>query len=252
VTSDVSLVGVYRARHAHFVQRLCEPALERGWQIAWWALDDVVDELAAHTVGDGPGAKFPLLNHLLSHLDTKTPWLVVSDDDLTFERRDVVALQRLCARAGFDLAQPARVDETVSHPITSACARSVARRTSFVEIGPLFVVGPGWRDRIVPFPKEHEMGWGLELDWFELEREGCTLGIVDAVPIRHETPHVRGYDAGPEFERLHREFARRGLTWDDVQLTYETWRPWRFRPPWRGRISPPSAPAAQLARSPQP
>ena len=30
------------------------------------------------------------------------------------------------------------------------------------------------------------MGWGVELDWLDLHKEGCVLGIVDAVRVRHE------------------------------------------------------------------
>ena len=61
---------------------------------------------------------------------------------------------------------------------------SAARRTTFVEIGPIFAFRRAWTPRILPFPAAHTMGWGLELDWFDLERSGARLGIVDAVPIR--------------------------------------------------------------------
>ncbi len=227
-----ALIGVYRARNAHLVRAICEPALAQGWTVAWWALDDIPDELAPHTVGSGPGQRLPLLNRILGSLGAPASWLVVSDDDVAFERGDVVALQRVCRRGGLDLAQPARTDTRVDHPITSARPRSRARRTSFVEIGPLFAVGPAWRDRIVPFPEERGMGWGLELDWFELERDGCALGIVDAVRVRHEGTPGGDYDFAGEVRRVHAELAARGLEWSDVQLVRGTWRPWRRTPPW--------------------
>jgi hypothetical protein len=231
-----ALVGVYRARNAHFVTELCEPALARGWTVAWWALDETVDDLAPFTVGSGPGAKFDLLNRVVSSLDEDTEWLVVSDDDLIFERGDVVDLQRMCRRAGFDLAQPARSEAVVDHEITARRDLSVARRTSFVEIGPIFVVGPGWRDRIVPFPEGRGMGWGLELEWYELLRAGCVLGIIDSMSVRHTGARGVDYDMEDEFVRLRAEFGARGLdTWSDVQLTFEIWRPWMRRPPWRWR-----------------
>ena len=46
------------------VRRLLEPALAHGWVAAWWAHDEVADELADVTVGVGPGAKLPLLNEV--------------------------------------------------------------------------------------------------------------------------------------------------------------------------------------------
>lgn len=219
--------------------------MARGWTVAWWALDDVVDDLAPFTVGSGPGTKLPLVNRILERLDSQADWLVVSDDDLVFEKGDVVALQKLCDRAGFDLAQPARGEPIVDHEITSARRFSVARRTSFVEIGPLFVVGPRWRDRIVPFPEERGMGWGLELDWHELAREGCSLGVVDAVRVRHTGARGEGYDLEREVAAVHEELAARGFdSWSNVQTTFETWRPWQRSPPWS------SAPTSGSAEPP--
>ena len=237
----VALVGVYRARNEHYVRDLARPALEQGWTVAWWALDRVADELADITVGVGAGTKFDLLNEVLGTLGGSYEWLVVSDDDVTFARGDVVALRRRCERAGLDLAQPGRADSGVSHPITAARRLSRARRTSFVEIGPLFVVGPRWRDRILPFPAGVGMGWGLELDWFGLAEEGCVLGIVDSMPVRHEGTAGEDYDAEGEYERLLQLFAARGMSWSDVQLTLDTWRPWQPWPPWASKLSRSSA-----------
>lgn len=233
MSRPASLIGVYRSRNADRVRRLVEPALVEGWSVAWWALDDVVGDLAGVTVGSGSGAKLPLLNELLRRSGSRAEWLVVSDDDVTFERGDVVGLVSLCTRAGLDLAQPARTDSAVDHEITTARRLSLARRTSFVEIGPLFVVGPGWRDRIVPFPEERGMGWGLELEWHELHREGCALGIVDAVRVRHEGFRGEDYDDRTEVHRVHEELATRGFGgWSDVQSTLATWRPWQRLPAW--------------------
>jgi len=233
VTPPASLVGIYRSRNAARVRRLVEPALVAGWSVAWWALDNVADDLAHVTVGSGHGAKLPLVNELLRRSGSLGEWLVVSDDDVAFERGDVVGLVSLCARARLDLAQPARTDPSVDHEITAARRLSVVRRTSFVEIGPLFVVGPSWRDRIVPFPEERGMGWGLELEWHELHREGCALGIVDAVRARHEGSRGEDYDDRTQAHRVHEELAARGFGgWIDVQSTLATWRPWQRAPAW--------------------
>jgi len=233
VTSAAALVGVYRARNAERVRALVDPALARGWQVAWWALDDVVDDLEPLTVGSGAGPRLALLNRVLERADVRAGWVAVSDDDVRFERGDVTRLVSLAERARLDLAQPARSDAGVDHGITAARRLSRARRTSFVEIGPLFVVGPRWRDRVIPFPEERGMGWGLELDWLQLFREGCELGIVDAVRVRHEGERGEEYDDAREIDRVHAELEALGYRgWSDVQVTLGTWRPWQRSPGW--------------------
>lgn len=233
MTASAAVVGVYRARNADLVRRLVEPALSRGWHVAWWALDDVVDDLASVTVGSGAGPRLALLNRVLVLAGVRAEWVVVSDDDLSFERGDVARLVSLTERARLDLAQPARSDAAVDHGITAARRLSRARRTSFVEIGPLVVVGPRWQDRILPFPEARGMGWGLELDWLQLFREGCELGIVDAVRVRHEGERGAEYDDAGEIDRVHAELEALGYRgWSDVQLTLGTWRPWQRSPSW--------------------
>ena len=102
-----------------------------------------------------------------------------------------------------------------------------------MEIGPLFVIGPRWRDRVLPFPEERGMGWGLELAWLDLFREGCELGIVDAVRVRHEGSRGEEYDDVDEIDRVHARLESLGYRgWSDVQVTLGTWRPWQRAPSW--------------------
>ena len=78
------------------------------------------------------------------------------------------------------------------------------------------------------------MGWGLELEWHELHRQGCALGIVDGVRVRHEGDRGEDYDYRSDAHRVHAELAARGFNgWPDVQLTLGTWRPWQRSPRWR-------------------
>lgn len=228
-----TLVGVYRSRNANRVRRLVQPALDRGWAVAWWALDEVAEGLEPVTVGSGGGPRLVLLNEVLARAGVGDGWVVVSDDDVSFERGDVVRFASLAARAGLDLAQAARADPAVDHGITSFRRLSRARRTSFVEIGPVLAVGPRWRERILPFPAERGMGWGLELEWLDLFREGCELGIVDAVRVRHEGSRGEEYDDAGEIDRVHAELEALGYrSWSDVQVTLGTWRPWQRSPAW--------------------
>jgi hypothetical protein len=83
------------------------------------------------------------------------------------------------------------------------------------------------------------MGWGLELDWFDLAGEGAHLGVVDAVPIRHLHPVGRAYAKADEGERLRALVRARGLTsFHDAQRTLGTWWPWQSQAPWLCRPAP--------------
>jgi hypothetical protein len=77
------------------------------------------------------------------------------------------------------------------------------------------------------------MGWGVELDWHELWKAGCLLGIVDDVRVVHVGEPGGEYDAGLEATRIHEELARRRYEgWQDIQRTVGVWRPWTKTPPW--------------------
>ena len=231
---DAHIVAIYRARNAKYVSRLLEPVLAVGWGVALWALDEVVDDLAPHTVGAGRGERLALLNRILELSDPGPGWLVVSDDDLIFTRGDVVDLVAICELAGFGLAQPAHfVSPLLSHPITGARPLSVARMTTFVEIGPLFAVAPRWLPRLAPFPEDRGMGWGLELEWRALLDDGCLFGIVDAVTVRHEGAIGSEYDAQLYSRSVKAELAASGVQgWAELQRILATWRPWQRVAPW--------------------
>ena len=152
------------------------------------------------------------------------------------------ALVVLCERGLLDLAQPARSDGNakfafnVAHAITRARKLSRVRLTTFVETGPLIVVGPRWRNRIFPLPEARGMGWGVELDWYELWKGGCVLGIVDAVRVAHLGEPGSEYDAREAAARVHEELAhRRYGDWKEVQRTIDVWRPWAKHAPWLRR-----------------
>ena len=240
--SSVGVVGIYRKRNAALVRETVAPAVAAGWSTAWWALDEADEHLEETTVGEGPGAKLPLLNEIVARAGLRDGWLVVLDDDAVFTRGGLVELVELCRQAGLDLAQPARSDDNsihefnVAHPITAARRLSRARTTTFVEVGPIFVIGPGWRDRIVPFPAERGMGWGVELDWYVLHQQGCRLGIVDAVRVEHRGAPGAEYDFERQVTRMHAELRERGFEgWSDVQRTLAVWRPWQRVAPWSGQ-----------------
>ena len=164
-----------------------------GWEVGLWALDTVDPDLARFSVGSGPGSRTDLLNKLAAQSGTDPDrYLVFADDDVEIARGELPISSRSSPLQVLDLAQPAHaVGSHYSHRLTAARPWSIARRTGYVEIGPLIVVAPAWRDRIVPFPAGFGMGWGLEMLWSGLQAQGCRLGIVDTVRVRHlERPAV--------------------------------------------------------------
>ena len=225
-----ALLCIYRERNAAVVRRLVRQGLRAGLMPRLWALDAVAPSLATWTLGDGPGAKFALLNELVRDDDG---WVVVADDDVWLP--SLSAFLWVVRRAAFDLAQPAHTRHLshLSHAVTLRAPRSVARVTEFVEIGPLFVVSPAWRRSVVPFPADAGMGWGLEADWYALSKRGARLGIVDAVPMRHLAPVGTAYPQGVERERMAARLGAAGLEGlHEAQRTLATWRPWQRTPPW--------------------
>ena len=229
------VTGIYRTRNAETLCRMLDEVDPATFRTALWALDASAPLLADHTVGEGGGSKFELLNRILALQPlAESEYLVVTDDDLTFRRGSLGRFLDIAVACHLDLAQPAHDRRSHrSHEITRRRLLSKARRTTFVEIGPVFLVAPRLRTEIVPFPDGVGMGWGLELLWHDLHTQGAALGIVDAVSVRHHVPPGAGYDL--EAERLANSERLKSRGWErmaDMQATLQTWRPWQASPPW--------------------
>lgn len=227
---------VYRAKNARVVRRLVRSALRSDATVRLWALDETEPSLSTWTVGSGPGGKFELANRLLAAAPVPDgAYVVVTDDDVTLAL-GMGWFLRLVRRAALDVAMPAHRKHlsNLSHQATLRASWSLARLTQFVEIGPVFAVSPRIRDRVLPFPDDAGMGWGLEADWYVLQRdEGARLGIVDGAPMRHLTPVATSYPQGVERERMAERIRRAGLGGlHEIQTTVATWRPWQRTPPW--------------------
>jgi glycosyltransferase involved in cell wall biosynthesis len=230
------VMGIYRRRNADRIGLLVREARDRGWDVRLWALDETAAELAGFTVGTGPGGKFALLNRLLGAGPLEPyDWVVVTDDDVVLTTSGLAQLLSVCETAGFALAQPAHYERSHhSYTVNARRNLAVARLVQFVEIGPLFAVRGAWLDRVVPFPESYGMGFGLELEWADLRREGARLGVVDATPCRHLEPIGRGYREDAEIASYKSLVRTRGsVSLQDLQTTLGTWRPWRSRPPWQ-------------------
>lgn len=235
-SGPVLLLSVYRERNAGILERAVTEALDRGWDVRLWALDHTPPSLAAQTVGAGAGARFPLLNALVeaAELD-RYEWAVVVDDDVRLPHGSLGVLLSVAEQAGLDLVQPAH--SARSHHTFDLNVRrpsAIARHTSFVESGPVFAIRGPWVARTLPFAAEHQMGWGIELEWYDLALEGARLGIIDAVAVRHLQSIGRGYRRDRETALLERGLRDRGFTeFTDIQRTLAVWRAWHTEPALR-------------------
>ena len=103
---------------------------------------------------------------------------------------------------------------------------SLARRTRYVEIGPVTLFRRAVAQELMPFP-ELRFGWGLDNHWGALAHErGWRLGVVDALPVRHEFQEVAtAYTHAEAIAEARRFLAGRPyLRTDDAQRTLATVR----------------------------
>ncbi len=227
------LICVYRHRNAGLVQEIALQALSARLEPRLWALDEVAPELSDWTFGSGPGPRLALLNMLLDGASRKG-FLVVSDDDVSFDQGNFSELLRLVRRSGLLLGQPAHAPgSVVNHGVTVQRPGSVTRLTRFVEVGPLVVVAERLRGRVTPFPEEFGMGWGLDIVWSDLRGRGCRLGIVDAVTIKHHGATAVEYDTEASERVIADLLAQRSIpSMGYFDATIRSWKVGRPLPVW--------------------
>jgi GT2 family glycosyltransferase len=143
---------------------------------------------------EGAGKWANLNAALTAHPPRGYHWLLIVDDDVELPRDFLDVFISLAERHGFRLAQPAHA--FASHAAWEVTRRRpglTARRTRFVEIGPVTAIRADAFDVLLPFP-DLQMGWGLDAHWAALaEERGWKVGVVDAVPIRHTRPVAAAY-----------------------------------------------------------
>jgi hypothetical protein len=132
--------------------------------------------------------KFILLNVLLAkeNLDYYD-FIIISDDDIVLPKSFVDTYLSFVQQYDFALAQPARTPNSfIDHPFVRQFEGIKARRTRFVEIGPLLSIRRDIFSAILPFDETSFMGWGYDYIWpCVVEGMKLRMGIIDAVPVDH-------------------------------------------------------------------
>lgn len=232
------MLCIYRERNQQYVTGLVEEAQQSGMKIALWSLDNPIPELAAYTVGCGPGLRMDLLNRLWQAVESdKFYQLVIVDDDITFTRGSLDQLLGAATVCGFGIAQPAR-DWTsqYSYPINIKRPFLLARHSTFVEPGPMFVMTRPWIDQVMPFPENFGMGYGIWLLWQKLQPMGCKLGIIDCVTVKHPSLVATEYTSIVEVEkrRVWKLLCEQGYhSFEDAHQILGNWKMGQPVPPWK-------------------
>jgi hypothetical protein len=133
-------------------------------------------------------SKYRLMNQLLRAEDlARYDFVLNVDDDVVLPERFLERFLGLQSQLDFVIAQPARTANShVDHPIVVQQRGVLARRTLFVEIGPIVSFHRDAYDAVFPFDEENAMGWGFENVWaHRLQERGHQMGIIDAVPVDH-------------------------------------------------------------------
>jgi glycosyltransferase involved in cell wall biosynthesis len=132
--------------------------------------------------------KMMLLNRILSEQDMGNyDYLIICDDDIILPDNfldDFLALQ---GRYNYAAAQPARTHNSyIDHFIVEQMDGLKARRTRFVEIGPLISFRRDFIPFVFPFDQSTPMGWGFDYVLPCIaEKHGLRVGIIDATPVDH-------------------------------------------------------------------
>jgi hypothetical protein len=192
---DVVVIGVYRpdSSMADALQSLRSEA--HNVRIALGSTEAADPALREQTVVENlDGGKFENLNRVLAAADPNgraaaaADLVLVVDDDVRLPRAFLDRFVAVCEAFGLDLAQPAQTLRSHSAwKVTRRRPASIVRETRFVEIGPVTAFSRRAAAELLPFP-ELRYGWGLDLHWAAIAgQRGWRLGVVDALPVRHES-----------------------------------------------------------------
>jgi GT2 family glycosyltransferase len=172
--------------------------------------------------------KFERLTAMLAEHDlTAYDHVLLVDDDVDLPAGFLDRFIWAVETTGLVLAQPAhRRHSHAAWPVTRRRLLTTARRSHFVEIGPVTLLRGPALEQLVPFPADLTMGWGLDVHWGAIARErGWPIGVVDATPLLHKNPVAGGYGREPVVEAARAFLADRAYVTRDEALWSEPAKP---------------------------
>jgi len=206
----VLVIGIYMGTEVNTASDIVRTLSSSSCDVTqkWVALGQPATDpvLAKATVQVVPGLvpKFTLLADLLAQQKLADyDYLLITDDDVVFPREFSEHFFEIQARLGFAIAQPARTSNSfIDHPIVEQQRGVLARRTQFVEIGPVVSVHRSAFDLVLPFDLASPMGWGFEQVWAYLAaKRRLPIGIIDALPVDHSLRPVNAHYTWSDADR---------------------------------------------------
>jgi GT2 family glycosyltransferase len=152
-------------------------------------------------------------------------WLLLVDDDVVLPHRFLDVFLHVSEAHDLKLAQPAHAFAShAAWPVTRRRPGLVARRSRFVEIGPVTAIHADAFPALLPFPPL-AMGWGLDAHWSAAAAHaGLRLGIVDATPVRHLRPVAASYPHAAAVAEADAFLAgREHVTREEAAQVLEAW-----------------------------
>jgi hypothetical protein len=195
VKGSILITGVYLSNQKNNIKNIVEELRKSSnWNITqkWNSIGGVNPDLP---VGDvtvqnfEPGTpKFVVLNKLLSNEQVDShDFIIISDDDIFLPSDFLDKYLSIVVKHDFAIAQPARTHNSyIDHHFVEQLSGLDARRTRYIENGPLFSVRRDVYPLIFPFNESTYMGWGYDFVWpLLIEKVNKRMGIVDATPVEH-------------------------------------------------------------------
>jgi hypothetical protein len=190
----VLVVAIYRPGGGDLPRALANLRRTRHpLRVVLGSIGEALPALASETAATGlAGGKYENVDALLRAAGgAAADWTVVLDDDVILPPRFLDRFVGVCEHLELALAQPAQ--SSASFAAWSHVRRRrglLARETRFVEIGPVTAFRRDALEALSPFPPLRH-GWGLDLHWGAVaEERGWRMGVVDALPVRHERAAV--------------------------------------------------------------
>jgi hypothetical protein len=193
-SNSVLVTGIYLSDQENNINHIVEEFRKSSdWKIKqkWASIganfpENLGDITAMRLIEGLP--KFVLLNKMLG--DEKLSdykYIIICDDDISVPQGFIDRYLYYVNKYDFALAQPARTHSSyIDHHFVEVLDGLNARRTLFVEIGPLFSIRNDIFPYIFPFDETTYMGWGYDYVWpCIIEKLGLRMGIVDATPVEH-------------------------------------------------------------------
>ncbi len=201
---SVLAIGIFMARKPNTAEDTIGMLEEsRDWSVdqRWIALGgpplNPILERHTHETVLEPTPKMVLLNRLLESVDLDGyEYLIIVDDDILLPEGFLDSFLGYQSTLGYRICQPARtMTSYIDIPLVQQHPGVLARRTRFVEQGPVISFHRSTYGFVVPFDLTSGMGWGLEYVWaYEAEKRSLPIGIIDTTPVEHSLrPPVEFY-----------------------------------------------------------